>query len=91
MTVLVRKSVCVDCIWKCSCSNIKKIDGIRDRRDNPGHINDIFKVVVIQCSMKNYDRSYKGQDIENRKLYYCTECGSMHHSNSRIGIKHKET
>lgn len=63
---------------------------MRDSRNNPGHTNDVFEVVVVQCSMKNCDRSYKGDGTENRKLYYCTECESMHHSNSRIGKFHKK-
>lgn len=63
---------------------------MQDSRNNPGHTNDVFIAIIIQCSMRNCDRSYKGDDEESRKLYYCTECESMHHSNSRIGKFHKK-
>lgn len=81
--------MCVDCKWKDSCQTLKKIDEIRDRRQNSGHTNDTFEVVIYQCSIKNYDRSYK-TDKDDKSLYYCTECNSMHHSSSRIGKLHKK-
>lgn len=88
MTVLVKKSTCIDCTWRSSCTSFKKVDGIRDSRDNSGHKNDTFQAIIIQCSMKNYDRSYR-EDGE-LGMYYCTECSSMHHAKSRIGKLHKK-
>ena len=90
MGVLIKKSVCLDCVWKHSCGKLQRICECGDERDNPGHVRDIFDVVVITCSTKNYDRSYKGIKEEEGKLYYCEECSSMHHSNSRIGKLHKK-
>lgn len=63
-----------------------------DKRNNPGHTNDIFEVIILTCSTKNCDRSYKiGGDKTDKKegMYYCTECGVMHHEWSRIGRSHK--
>lgn len=60
-----------------------------DNRCNPDHTNYILKVIVIGCSLKNYDRSYKIEDKEGNKLYYCTQCRQMHRESSRIGINHK--
>lgn len=62
---------------------------MRDSRNNPGHVNDVFEVIVVQCSIKNYDRSYKSRDKDST-LYYCTECGTMHRNDSRIGKLHKK-
>lgn len=90
LTVLTKKSVCVDCIWIDSCQTFKKIDEIRDNRQNPGHPNDILEAVIINCSNKNYDRSYGSEDKGEGSMYYCVECGSMHHGNSRIGRSHKK-
>lgn len=89
MTVLVKKSVCVDCIWINSCNSFRKIDDMCDRRDNPGHTNTVFEVIIHQCSTKNCDRSYK-TDEDNKGLYYCAECNSMHRENSRIGKLHRK-
>lgn len=82
------KSVCVDCIWKKSCQKLERINGIDDKRNNLGHTNDMFEVIILTCSTKNYDRSYRTEK-EDGSLYYCTKCDMMHHSNSRIGIVHK--
>lgn len=60
-----------------------------DSRDNPGHSNTKFEVIIVTCSMKNIDRSYRiGRD--DTGMYYCTECGQMHHEKSRIGKLHKK-
>lgn len=59
-----------------------------DTRNNPGHTNDVFEVIILTCSTKNCDRSYMAGK-EDGSLYYCTKCDMMHHSNSRIGIVHK--
>ena len=83
------KSVCADCIWKKSCQKLERLNGDGDKRNNPGHTRDIFEVIVINCSTKNYDRSYKA-DGKDSALYYCTECMSMHRNNSRIGMMHKK-
>ena len=65
---------------------------MRDRRNNPGHTNDVFEVIVVQCSMKNYDRSYRSyrSGDKDSTLYYCIECGTMHRNDSRIGKLHKK-
>ena len=89
MTVLLTKSICIDCIWKKSCQKLERINGIGDKRNNPGYTNEVFEVIIHTCSTKNYDRSYKAGK-EDRYLYYCKECDMMHHSNSRIGIVHKK-
>ena len=63
-----------------------------DTRNNPGHTNDIFEVIVLTCSTKNIDRSYKtGGDKADQKngMYYCTECGTMHHEWSSLGRSHR--
>ncbi len=89
MPVLVRKSICCDCIWIKSCQLLNRINNIDDKRDNPGHINDRFEAIIVTCSLKDYDRSYK---IDGKKcdMYYCIECGQMHHGDSRIGKLHKK-
>lgn len=80
--------MCIDCIWIGSCNSFKKVDEMRDRRNNPGHLNDIFEAIIVTCSNKNYDRSYKmGND---KGMYYCPECQQMHHDFSRIGRLHKK-
>ena len=58
-----------------------------DGRNNPGHKSDIFQAVIVNCSIKNYDRSYRVSNDEG--MYYCTECNSMHQAWSRIGKLHK--
>ena len=88
MTVIIQKSICHDCIWKDSCGSLKKIDEMRDRRNNPGHINSLFEAIIVQCSMKDYDRSYNGE--KDSSLFYCLECGTMHRNDSRIGMMHKK-
>ena len=89
MTVLMAKSVCRDCIWRKSCQKFERLNGSDDQRDNPGHAKEIFEIIVLTCSTKNCDRSYK-TGKEDGSLYYCTTCEMMHHSNSRIGIVHKK-
>lgn len=86
------KSICVDCVWKKSCQKLERIKNIDDSRKNPGHTNDAFEVIILSCSTKNYDRSYKigGDEVEKLVgMYYCTECGIMHHEWSSIGRSHK--
>lgn len=90
MGILISKSVCSDCVWKHSCQKLKRISECDDQRDNPGHTRDIFDVIVVTCSTKNIDRSYRGKREEEGKLYYCEECSSMHHGNSRVGRLHKK-
>lgn len=84
----MRKSVCVDCIWRNSCQRLARIQGIGDHR-NSRHNVDVFEIIILTCSLKNYDRSYRTEDKDGKKLYYCTECGQMHQELSRIGINHK--
>lgn len=99
MPVVVSKSICNDCIWKNSCQKLAKINGMDDRRNNPGYTNDKFEVLILDCSLKNYDRSYgnskkklninKNRENKNKYvLYYCPECKIMHHSTSQIGRHH---
>lgn len=91
LTVLISKSVCMDCIWRKTCQKLERLNGGDDKRNNPGHTNDIFELIILTCSTKNYDRSYKTGD-DNKKnsgMYYCTECGTMHHEWSSIGRSHK--
>lgn len=89
MTVIIEKSICSDCVWKDTCQRLERVNNV-DKRNNPGHTKDIFDVVILRCSLKNFDRSYKDDEgnVINY-LYYCTKCGMMHRSNSRIGISHK--
>ena len=57
---------------------------------NTGRPRDTFDVIVAKCSLKNFHRSYNGDNNRrNGGMYYCTECLSMHHENSRIGKLHK--
>lgn len=59
MTVLIRKSLCMDCMWQKSCQKLERLNGDGDKRINPGHIKDMFEVIILKCSAKNCDRSYK--------------------------------
>ena len=62
---------------------------MRDGRNNPGHTNEVFEAVIVQCSMKDYDRSYSSGEKDST-LYYCVECEKMHRNDSRIGKLHKK-
>lgn len=87
------KSACVDCIWKKSCQKLERINGIGDKRNNPGYTNEVFEVIIHTCSTKNYDRSYKtGGDKADKEIgmYYCAECRAMHHEWSSIGRSHRK-
>lgn len=85
--ILVNKSICVDCVWKYSCQKLHKLHEMCDsKRITPGKA-DIFDVVIINCSLKNFDRSYNINS--DGGMYYCTDCNAMHHENSRIGKLHK--
>lgn len=89
MSILIEKSVCIDCIWKVSCQKLHKLHEMCDsKRVNPGKPVDIFDVVVTTCSLKDFDRSYNnGKRVG---MYYCKDCNAMHHENSRIGKLHKK-
>lgn len=90
MTVAIEKSICVDCVWRGTCQKLERIN-TTDKRENPGHTKDVFEIIVLRCSMRNYDRSYKNNDgIRSYYLYYCLECDMYHRSNSRVGILHKK-
>ena len=87
------KSVCVDCVWRKTCQKLERLNGDDDKRNNPGHTKERFEIIVLTCSTKNCDRTYKTgkeDEKEDGSLYYCTKCEMMHHSNSRIGIVHKK-
>ena len=58
------------------------------RGANPGRPVDIFDVIIITCSLKNFDRSYRCGN-SNEGMYYCIDCNAMHHEKSRIGKLHK--
>lgn len=89
MSILVKKSICLDCTWKDSCQKLHKLHEMCDaRRINPGKPVDVFDVVVINCSLKNFDRSYKNGNEEG--MYYCMSCHAMHREQSRIGRLHKK-
>lgn len=90
MVVLMAKSICIDCIWRNSCQKFERINGIGDNRNNPGHERDIFEVIILRCSVKNYDRSYKTGGDKETGMFFCTECNSMHHEWSSIGRSHKK-
>ena len=77
----------MDCVWRDSCQSFKKVNEMRDMRDNPGRPNTVFEAIIVNCSIKNIDRSYKG---DNNGMYYCSGCGAMHHEWSRIGKLHKK-
>jgi hypothetical protein len=86
------KSTCNDCVWKRSCQKLERLNGDEDKRNNPGRAKEIFEIIVLTCSTKNCDRSYKmGGDKADKKggMYYCTECRAMHHEWSGIGRSHK--
>ena len=86
------KSVCMDCVWRKTCQKLERINGGGDKRKNPGRAKEIFEIIVYSCSTKNCDRTYKiGGDKSDKKvgMYYCTECGAMHHEWSAIGRSHK--
>lgn len=59
------------------------------REASPKRPVDIFDVIVITCSLKNFDRSYRCSH-SNEGMYYCTECKAMHHEWSRVGKLHKK-
>lgn len=61
---------------------------MKDTRDHHNHPNDVFDAIIVNCSLKNYDRSYNGGNGKST-MYYCEECESMHHEWSRIGRMHK--
>ncbi len=87
------KSVCIDCIWKKSCQKLERFNGDDDKRNNPGHTKEIFEIIIYNCSAKNFDRSYRtGGEKEDKKvgMYYCTECGTMHHEWSGVGRSHRK-
>lgn len=86
----MRKSVCIDCAWKDSCQKLKKLHEMCDTRIvNPDRPVDIFDVIIVTCSLKNFDRSYRcGSSTEG--MYYCIDCNAMHHEKSRIGKLHKK-
>jgi hypothetical protein len=89
MSILITKSVCVDCVWKDSCQKLHKLHEMCDsKRIYPGKPTDVFDVVVVTCSLKNFDRTYSKNSIVG--MYYCTECNAMHHANSRIGKLHRK-
>lgn len=88
MSVIMRKSTCFDCTWKNSCQRLARIN-TDNKRNDLRHVNDVFEVIIFSCSLKNYDRSYRIEDKDRKKLYYCTECKAMHHEGSRIGMSHK--
>ena len=82
----------MDCVWRKTCQKLERLNESDDKRNNPGHTNGMFEIIVLTCSTKNCDRSYKiGGDKSDRKvgMYYCTECGSMHHESSSIGRSHR--
>ena len=62
---------------------------MRDGRNSPDHKNYILEAIIVNCSIKNYDRSYSSGGDESG-MYYCTECASMHQAWSRIGKLHKK-
>lgn len=87
MSVLITKSVCVDCVWKESCQKLHKLHKMCDsKRICPRKPTDVFDVVVTTCSLKNFDRSYHKNSLVG--MYYCTDCNAMHHANSKIGKLH---
>ncbi len=86
----MNKSVCMDCEWKNSCQRLERVN-TQDGRIAHDRRNDIFEIIIISCSLKNYDRSYKtGGDKEENGMYYCLECNQMHHEWSGVGRLHKK-
>jgi hypothetical protein len=62
------KSACMDCIWKNSCQKLERFDCDDDKRNNPEHTKEIFEIIILRCSTKNCDRSYKtGGEKEDKK------------------------
>lgn len=92
LAVLISKSVCADCTWKKSCQKLERFNGDVDKRNNPGHTKEIFEIIILTCSTKNCDRSSKIGDDKKKVsgMYYCVECGTMHHEQSSIGRSHKK-
>jgi len=89
MSILVEKSVCIDCVWKDSCQKLHKLHEMCDsKRVNPGKPVDVFDVIVTTCSLKDFDRSYNNGNSVG--MYYCQICCSMHHESSRIRKAHKK-
>jgi hypothetical protein len=89
MSILITKSVCIDCVWKDSCQKLHKLHEMCDsKRVIPGKPLDVFDVIVATCSLKNFDRSYNNGNHVG--MYYCQDCCSMHHERSRIGKLHKK-
>ncbi len=89
MSILIARSVCVDCIWKDSCQKLHKLHEMCDsKRVYPGKPVDVFDVIITTCSLKDFDRSYKSDKLVG--MYYCPDCCSMHHESSRIGKLHKK-
>jgi len=62
------------------------MNNVGDSRNNPGYTNTIIESIIVVCTLKNYDRSYR---TNNEKMYYCQKCKQMHHGFSRIGKLHK--
>lgn len=85
------KSTCIDCIWKKSCQKLERLNGNDDKRNNPGYAKEIFEIIILRCSTKDCDRSYKtGGEVNKKKgMYYCAECNIMHHEWSGLGRLHK--
>lgn len=73
MTVITTSSTCIDCIWKNSCQKLERLNCDGDKRNNPGHTKDMFEIIILICSAKNCDRSYKtGGEKEDKKDEICT-------------------
>jgi hypothetical protein len=53
------RSACIDCGWKNSCQKLERLNCDNDERNNPGHTNGMFGIIILICSAKNCDRSYK--------------------------------
>lgn len=88
MSILIKKSVCTGCVWKDSCQKLYRLREMCDSKvSSPDRPVDIFDVVIVNCSLKNLDRSYKNGN--DKGMYYCTDCSAMHHEQSRIGKLHK--
>jgi hypothetical protein len=90
MSILITRSVCIDCVWKDSCQKLHKLHEMCDsKRVYHGKPVERFDVIVTTCSLKDFDRTYKNGN--NVGMYYCQDCCSMHHESSRIGKLHKKT
>lgn len=90
MSLLISKSICIDCIWQDSCQKLHKLREMCNTRIvNTDRPVDVFDVIIITCSLKNFNRSYRSNnDMEG--MYYCIDCKAMHHERSRIGKSHKK-